>query len=70
MSRMFQSFARPRAVPSLPVEAGAPRLPADAMADDGTGPGWYESSRDLLRGLVVQELVGADEAQQAMAFAC
>ena len=69
MSRMFQSFARPRAAVPTPVEVGVARS-AEILLDDGTGPGWYESSRDLLRGLVVQELIGADEAQQALALAC
>jgi hypothetical protein len=49
----------PHAPTPLPVVQSHPSLRAHQPASDG--PGWYESSWDLARGLDVAELVPLDE---------
>ena len=52
---------RPMAQRTAQVLSRPFRMMAEA-GEDAAGPGWYESSRELDEGLVVQEDFGGDEA--------
>lgn len=72
MSRMFQSLARPPIASTAPVAPHALQRPIALPVDDDDafGPGWYESSSDLRRGLLVQEFALPQACADATAWAC
>jgi hypothetical protein len=59
-----------RVHPQVAAQALGAMVSADFDADASCGPGWFESSRELVRGLEVMEHAAGDAALHEWFRAC